>query len=300
MNTQWIWRIIYIIFIGSITFVVATFSEAAKVVNFLQDNEVVLKENKQALIAATVIANEHNGTDVYVLKDPLYQQTFEQTSTSLTVSIYPLVKFKEGLSTNAIAILVTDLDIKDTLAKTDDNDEHIIYTELVFDRDLDVSNADKRLFTEYMTPLFDNSGRMIIINQDVLMTSSGQAIFQTLSFSYEVQSGDKITVVVLANSNLVTDQPSDIFDQSIPRDIAALTEENLDLVTQFGTENLTQNTAIYYDASWLEKLNSYNYIYVRNVLIEFAIVLPITYFLFFHKYVLRRIRLNRQHQSTGT
>lgn len=300
MNTQWIWRIIYIIFIGAITFVVATFSEAAKVVNFLQDNEVVLKENKQALIAATVIANEHNGTDVYVLKDPLYQQTFEQPSTSLTVSIYPLVKFKEGLSMNAIAILVTDLDIKDTLAKTDDNDEHIIYTELVFDRDLDVSNTDKRLFTEYMTPLFDNSGRMIIINQDVLMTSSGQAIFQTLSFSYEVQSGDKITVVVLANSNLVTDQPSDIFDQSIPRDIAALTEENLDLVTQFGTENLTQNTAIHYDASWLEKLNSYNYIYVRNVLIEFAIVLPITYFLFFHKYVLRRIRLNRQHQSTGT
>ena len=162
MNSQWIWRIIYIIFIGAITFVVATFSEAAKVVNFLQDNETELKSNSQALIAATVIANEHNDTDVYVLKTPLYEEAFEREDVSLTISIYPLVKFKSEKAVNAIAILITDLEIKDTLAKKDDNEENIIYAELGFDRDLNVSNTEKRLFTEYMTPLFDNSGRMIL------------------------------------------------------------------------------------------------------------------------------------------
>ena len=300
MTSAWIWRIMYIFFIGALTFVVASFSEASKVVNYLDDHDVELLENDQALVAATSIANLHDKSDAYVLNTPLYEQTFQETDLKLTFSIYPFVTFKDDQAINQIAFLITDLNIVDNLAKKDDNDYHMMYIEFVFDRDLDVENANKRVFMEYTTPLFDDTGRMIIINQELLETPTGQAQFQTISILYELTSGEKLTLVVLANSLLVETTPSDMFSASYVRDIAQLTDENLDLVTQFGTSNLEENPLIYYDSIWLEKLDSYNSIYVKNILIELALVLPLTYFLFFHKHVLRHLRQKRMNHSQRT
>ena len=153
---------------------------------------------------------------------------------------------------------------------------------------------------ELMTPLFDDTGRMIIINQDLLVTPLGQAQFQTISIAYELSSGEKQILVVLANSLFISTQPSDMFDSSIPRDIKILSEYDLDLASNYGTTNLEGNSNIYYDSIWLDRLDSYQSIYVRNILIELAVVLPLTYFLFFHKHVLRHIRQKKAENSNWT
>ena len=294
MKSAWIWRIIYILFIGALTFVIASFSEASKVVNFLEDNRNELMADDHKMIVATSIANLHDKSDAYVLKTPLYEQTFELPDFKLKLSIYPFVTFNKDKVSNQLAFLVTDLSVSDTLASKDDNDDHLVYTEFVFDRELDVENQNKQVFMELMTPLYDDTGRMIIINQDLLKTPSGQAQFQTISIAYELSSGQKQTLVVLANSLLIENKPSDMFDVSIPRDIAVLSETNLDFANQYGTLNLENEPAIYYDSIWLERLDSYQSIYVRNILIELAIILPVTYFLFFHKHVLRHIKQKKK------
>ena len=297
MNSAWIWRIIYILFIGALTFVVASFSEASKVVNFLSDNKEELLADDNKMVVATSVANLHDGSDAYVLKNPLYEQTFELNNDKLKLSIYPFVTFQKNKISNNLAFLITDLKLSDTLAAKDDNEYHKMYLEFVFDRDLDVENQNKQVFMELMTPLFDDTGRMIIINQDLLKTPSGQAQFQTISIAYELSSGEKQILVVLANSLLISTQPSDMFDASIPRDIKVLSEYDLDLASRYGKTNLESNSEIYYDSIWLDRLDSYQSIYVRNILIELAVVLPLTYFLFFHKHVLRHIRQKKAENS---
>ncbi|MDV7402020.1 hypothetical protein RZS08_61935, partial [Arthrospira platensis SPKY1] len=101
--------------------------EAAKVVNFLRDNEESFMSDHRKLISATVIANEHNQTDVYISNQPLFIQEFSNEFTAVTVSIYPLVQFRKDEAQNAIAILLTDLKITDSIATKDEDDYHKVF-----------------------------------------------------------------------------------------------------------------------------------------------------------------------------
>ena len=290
MSSQWIWRIIYMIFIGAITVLVATFSQASKVVNFLKDNEDLLMSDDRAMISATVIANNRDGTDVYVLSNPLYSETFENNNMKASISIYPLVEFKNDKANNSIAILIKDLEISDVTAFRNDDDYHIIHADITFDRDLTINNKNIRSFNEFMVPLFDNTGRIIVIKEDLLKTPTGQAEFLYITFSYQV--GDQLsqTFVSLANSSLSTTIPSDLFDETFNRDILEVTASNMDILKTYGLESFHQNTDIYYNAQLILEFNRYNVYYIRYIGIELLIVLPLTYLFFFHKHVKRMIR----------
>lgn len=292
MPSQWIWRITYIIFIGFVTIIVTTFSEATKVVNFLGNNQSEFMSDDRMLIAATVIANNRDSTDAYVLATPLYYQTFDNEVATLSVSIYPLVEFKGSKANNAIAILVNTIEINDELALKDGDNYHIIQAEIVFDRDIQVGQQNKRYFEEYMTPLYDDTGRLIIIKEELLQTSTGIALFQSISITYQV-TGATQTLVTLSNSELTNITPNDLFDLSINRDLILMTEENVDLLSQFGLNSLSGNNSIYYNPDLITEFNRYNRYYFIYIGIEFLFVLPITYFLFFHKYIRRNIREKR-------
>ena len=299
MSTQWIWRIIYIIFIGAITFIVASFSEASKVVTFLADREDIFMEDDRALIQGTVIANNHDGTDTYILAEPLYKMLFESETQSIQISIYPLVEFKGSKAHNSMAILLNDIEINDDQAKKDDNDYHIIKAEISFDRNLSLGDGNKSMFIETMTPLYDDHGRMMVINQELLKTSTGQAAFEMITIHYEREDGINSTLINLSNGSLIDVIPNDVFDASYDRDIQALTDENLDILAQFGLSNLSQQDDIYYNDALLSELQSYNRFYFIYIAIEIAIVLPITYFLFFHKYIRRRLREKKLHSENN-
>lgn len=289
MAKKWIWKIIYIIFIGAITVLVSTFSEAAKVVNFLRDNEESFMSDHRKLISATVIANEHNQTDVYISNQPLFIQEFSNEFTAVTVSIYPLVQFRKDEAQNAIAILLTDLKITDSIATKDEDDYHKVFVELSFDRNLEIGNGKQSVFNEFMIPLYDDTGRMIVIKEELLQTNTGLALLESLIFTYQVASGNQI-LLTLFNSELIDLEPNDPFDLEISRDIKTLTEENLDLLSSFGLIDLEENSEIFYDPNIILEFKTYNKYYYRYIGIELAIVLPLTYLIFFHRHIRRIIR----------
>lgn len=287
MSIQWVSRIIYILLIGLITFFVASFSEAAKVVDFLDNLEENISTNERALIAASMIANNHDGTDVYVKNTPIYEESFLSTQYKVDVSIYPLVEFKDEKAHNSIAILLTNLEINDELAALNDDDYHIIGANISFDRNLEVGNSDS--FNESMTTLYDDTLRLIVINQEKLNTTTGPAVFKQITFTYASDSGSEVILAILSNSDLMTISYNDAFDESFDRDIKQLTPDALDLFSVYGINQL-DNVNIYYDETLVDTLSSYNWYYVKNIGIEIAIVLPITYLLFFHKYVFEIMR----------
>jgi len=290
MSSQWIWRIIYIIFIAAVTYLVATFSEASKVVDFLVDRKEELMADDRAMIAATVIANNHNKTDVYVLASPLYEETFESITHHVKVSIYPLVEFKNNSGYNSIAILLSHIDIKDDQAIKNDQDEHLIDIQLEFHLNSGTVLGNTNIFKEPMTTLFDNTGRMIVIHYDLLKKPTEVAQLKSIVISYAVSNSIDETFVNLSNSDLIEVTANDIFAGNFNRDIQNASPKNLDILSIYGLEDFQTHSDIYYNDMFISELDSYNYYYLRNIAIELVIVLPITYFLFFHKHLKRRKR----------
>ncbi len=294
MKAKRIWSIIYIIFIAALTYIVATFSEAEKVNQFLSDHREEFENNEKALIMGSVIANEHNATEGYILNDPLFSETYQSTSHEVAVSIYPLVQFKKDKGQNSIAILLTNIKIENDRAVLDDHDLNKLNIQLEFDRDLGIGDGKQSIFKEPMTTLYDNTGRLMIINHDLLETPSGLAILKRISFSYELDTNFDQTLVELTNSNLVDLAYTDIFDGYYHRDINLLTEENLDLISQYGLTNIKSKPEIYYPEELIASFSTYNSVFIKYIGIELLIVLPLTYFLFFHKLVKLYIKAKKE------
>jgi len=290
MYHKWIWAIFYIMLISSVTYIVASFSEAAKTNDFLAEREDILMSDHRALIQASVIANNHNSTDAYVLSEPLYQEMFDNDFFHLEVSIYPLVEFKDDKAHNSVAILLTDIKITDPDAILDENDYHFIKAYLTFDKNIKIGETNQNVFIESMTTLYDNSARLIIINQDLLVSNGEPVEFEVIKFTYEINMEIDETLVMLYNEDLTVQYGSDKFDESFNRDISNVSSTNLDLLGQCSLSSFKTCQSIYYNSNLLHEFLSYNHYYLRYIGIEILIVIPITYLLFFHQYVKKIIK----------
>lgn len=297
MYHKWIWAIFYIMLISTVTYIVASFSEAAKANEFLSDREEVLMSDDHALIQATVIANNHNSTDAYVLLEPLYHEIFSNSFFHLEVSIYPLVEFKNNKAHNSIAILVKNIQITDSDAILDDNGYHIIQAYLTFDKNLSVGESNQNVFVEYMTTLYDDSARLMIINQDLLVANGQKVEFEVIKFTYEIDMGIDETLVMLYNEDLTVRFGSDKFNETFNRDISNVSSSNLNLLEHCRLDSYQTCDSIYYNQALLKEFLSYNYYYLRYIGIEILILIPITYLLFFHKHVRRMLKDKKERNA---
>lgn len=294
MYHKWIWAIFYIMLISTITYIVASFSEAAKTNDFLSERKDVFMSDNRTLIQATVIANNHNSTDAYVSSEPLYQETFDHEYFHVQVSIYSLVEFKDDRAHNSVAILLKDIEITDSNAVYDDNDYRMIKAYLTFNKNLSLGESNTNVFIEPMTTLYDDTARLMIINQD-LLTSNGEPVeFEVIKFTYAIDLEFDETLVMLYNKDLTAQYGSDKFDESFNRDISNASSRNLNLLEQCELNNFKTCNSIYYNETLLNEFLSYNHYYLRYIGIEVLILIPITYFLFFHKYFRKMIKDKKQ------
>jgi len=290
MVHKWIWAIFYIMLISTITYIVASFSEAAKTNDFLSEREDILMADDRALIQASIIANNHNSTDAYVSSEPLYQEIFNHEFFHAQVSIYSLVEFKDDQTHNSVAILLKDVEITDTDALYDDNEYHIIKASLTFNKNLSLGDSNTNVFIEPMTTLYDDTARLMIINQDLLKSNDQQVEFEVIKFTYAIDLGFDETLIMLYNDDLTVQYGSDKFDDSFNRDISNVSSLNLDLLNQCNVVEFQTCESIYYNQDLMTEFMSYNTYYIRYIGIEILIIFPITYFIFFHKSVKKMIR----------
>lgn len=292
----WVKVLIYILFVIFVTYLVATYSEAAKIVDFLRDQQSVVEDDPLDFLAATVVANNHDGTDVYIQNVPLYEETFDSSVTSqhIKVSIYTLVEFKGTDAHNSLVILIRDLSINDDDAYLDDNDYHEVLANIVLDREITINDYTASTFNETFVTAYDDETKLLLINTDLLDTSTGPAEIEQITISYTLESGDEVSLVTLYNADLISMTANDIFDSSYNRNISAVTSDQIDIFNLYGLDNYESNNDVYYNSHWLETLSTYDNYYFKFAMYELIILLPITYFIFFHKRVMTIARYNKE------
>jgi len=278
-------------FIIVLTYVVATFSEASMVVDFLRDQEGIIGDDPHQLIAATAIANAHDGSDVYVLKEPLYTQTFSSDTTDdhATISIYSYVSFKDDETKQMIALLVTDLSIDHAGAVLDNNDYHQLQAIISFDEAITINDYTASSFDETFVTTYEDETKLIFIDVSLFETTN----ISKIEIMYTTDTGLDVTFISLSNSNYMLVTANDLFDSSFNRDINQVMIESIDIASVYGVDQFEDQAQIYYDNQWLETLNTYNRYYYRNAAFELLFILPITYLLFFRKQVKKKLKIRK-------
>ncbi|QWB96098.1 hypothetical protein KHQ89_01220 [Mycoplasmatota bacterium] len=281
----------YFLLIGLIIYMVASFSEVSKAITFLQDQESEIADDPLALISTTVIANNHDGSQAYVLNNPLYEESFSSEDINLTFSIYPLVEFKNKQALNSIAFVITDLSIDDDSALLSDNGFNVVNLSLSFSEEIKLGDETVESVSEPFTETFSNDMRIMIIKRDALMTDDDKYVdFTYISLSYELNSDRESHIVKLTNSTYNEVVLSDLFDESLNYDIKDVNKDALDLYSQYDLTNYKDNEAIYFDENLIAIYQSYNGILVKNISIAVFVIGVATYFLYFHKYVMIKYR----------
>ncbi len=279
---------IYVMLMIFITYLFMSLAQASIVVDFLRDQQSEVEGDPYKLIAVTAIANQHDGSDVYVQKNPIYTESFETNNHSADISIYPFVLFRENETNNFIAIIITDLEIDDPTAYLDDDEYHQIKADITFEDEITIGDYTASSFEETFATGYDDTTKLIFINTSLFNTTE----IRHINFSYTLDNEEDATLVNLANSTYENIDTNDLFDASFDRDLINVTSSNIYIANTYGTN--PDHSDLYHDANWLNILDSYNRYYIRNALYELIVILPLTYFMFFHSRVRVKMKENKE------
>lgn len=273
-SMYWFVTSLYVILVALATVFTSMYSEAEKVVTFLQDQKSELVADPAKLLAATAIANRHDGTDAYVLKTPLYETTMSVPTASLDVAFYAMSEIKGDTSVDCLAILVRGLSIEDDASALNTDGYHDLIATLGFTNTVTLGSTSAKTFEETFITLFDDASKLILVEYSKL-TSSEPIAFSDITLGYLLDTGSTQTVGVVEASGL-----------------SLLNPEAIRISQTYGDSYATA-PEIFYDSSYVSQLSSYNILYVKNIAIELLLVGPVTYFLFFHKHVRAKWKAKR-------
>lgn len=277
MRKNWIFIIIYVLLIAFVTYFVSLYTEAQKSVTFLEDKKEEVINNNMDLLSATVIANKGDGTHAYIQSIPLYQESFKNDKETVEVYIYALYEVSSVNKNYSVAILLRNLNIiDDNLYKDPDNYDYTsIKADIKFNQTVSINNSSYNSFSESFTTMYDDTMKLILIDMSRI-TASTKLEFSSINIGYQLTNGSLSRLVALNNPTL---EPllEDKFSSDYNRNINKLNEDfiNFDL----------NDANIYYNNELSKDFLDYNKLYIKNILWLLVVVIPLTYFIFFHKYV---------------
>jgi|GEM_PF-1242290 len=267
----WFVTSLYVILIALATVFTVTYTEAEKVVDFLGDSQEALLADDARLLAATAIANRHDGSDAFVKKEPLLTVEYTSAGISFRLEGYALSIFKNDAFSDTLAILIENLTIDDELAALDADGRHTLGAEVTFNRAITVGTETATRFSAAFATLFDDSAKLFLI-EFTPFWDDGPLSITAMTLFYQLQDGSHLSFYALTEA-----------------EIGAMSEEAIAVSAVYGADYAV-NDAVFYDPELLPALNSYNVYYLKNIGIELAIVAGATYFFFFHRRVRASIR----------
>lgn len=294
MTKNWFFIILYIIFIGMATFMVSLYTEAQKRVDFLKNLQSEVEDDNVKLLAATLVANRGDGTNAIIFKEPLYEQHFIDGEDEVGLYIY---KVAENLRSyeHSLAILIRDLNITDTSLLKDEDDYSTIRATIKFNQEITIGQTNKQTFEETFITLYDDTSKLLLINFDRLKAESTIS-FESIHIAYDDINYFSRELVTLYNSDLVNEIP-DKFSNTYQRDIKLITSDEIKFLSDESLNDIKNNIKLYYDATLISKLNKLNSLYLINISLLLLVVIPLTYFIFFHKEVYTRYKLKRSEKK---
>lgn len=250
--------ILYVLFVGLITFFVAGYGQANKTFVFLSEFEEEALENINDLIVVTMIANTQNEYDIYVSPQPLIEVTIESEALNALFSIYSVLSYdtRDDYQFDYV-MLVTQFIAQNRDQVTEDDANLTITLEL----EKMIPSLQINTIHEEMVKLYDETMYMMILNQDYFNEADEFNVVQRLSLQYETELANQ-TILSLEESVLSTLHPE---------------------FSQDKTFNITRCNEWYHHETYHAQFESLNWVQIRPLVYEALIVLPLTYALFLHQ-----------------
>lgn len=298
--SHWITKILFFLFVAFTTYFVANFAEASKVIDFLREEKEEYLLSDSHLVQSTVISNYHDGTNAYVKIEPLYSEKFvsyqnNNITYSANIRIYSYVSFKNNTAFNSVAFIIDDIIVSDVLAVLDEKNRPIIDVKINFTEPIVFNDFEYEYSKETFAFVLDTNTAIFIINHDVLKNGDSYSEIESMEFSYRIlESNDNVSLVNISNEDYVNVSLDGKFDDSFNRNLNKVINSNIDLLSTVSLNDFINNDNIYFDDSLIDSLNSFNKYYFRYILIEFLILIPLTYLLFFHKQVMVKYKMNKE------
>jgi len=266
--------VLYLIFIGAITFLVSGFGIAERTLDFLRNTEVNENIKSDVLIKA-LIGNYNGQKRVYILKDPILIIEKKDEDINLELTFHYILVGDEPSNERYLAILISKYENHNV----QNLNINSIKLEIKFEKGLSEYNNSK--FLESFNFINDSRTQLFLLD---IKTFHDEEVVQIESIKlYQRDELLEYEILNLINSDIYIEKSLTILDNFY------VGLEDVKIVLNDQENNLSFENYEYSEQLEESFRNTTNYLF-NYLLIESIIVLPLTYFLFFHKDLMKFIK----------
>ena len=274
----------YILFIGLVTFIVSGYARANQTVTFLDDLKENIYDDSKDLVSATLIANTQGEYHIYIQESPLITHSVNHSNVNYDLEIYSVLLYKNNSDYKyELIFIVTQYKNTDETAFVDE-DALSLNIEITFETTPE--GFTQSVFNESLIQLYDDSMHMYALDQRYVVDNNARV--QRIAISYPTTIDDVVTTTMI-HEDVFVDKNLEI----PPNNVADLSIFNIE---RLQLSNVSDRASLYTNDFIIEAFSEYTYMTYLYIGIEIIIVIPITYFIFFHKNM-QRIRKVKKEQS---
>ena len=274
----------YVIFIGLVTFIVSGYARANQTITFLEDLKEDIYEDSRDLVFATLIANTQGEYHIYIQESSLITHSVNNENAKYYLEIYSVLLYKNSSDYKYELIFI--------ITQYENADEAAFLNEDALSLNIDITfesipeGFTQSVFNESLIQLYDDSMHMYALDQQYV--TDDHVRIQRIDISYPTAVTDVVTTTMI-HEDVYLDKNLEIPTHSVTN-LSTFNKEILQL------SNLSDRTSLYTNDVIIDAFSDYTYMTYLYIGIEIIIVLPITYFIFFHKNI-QRIRKVKKEQS---
>lgn len=274
----------YVIFIGLVTFIVSGYARANQTVTFLEDLKENIYEDSKDLVSATLIANTQGEYHIYIQESPLITHSVNNENAQYHLEIYSVLLYKNSSDYKYELIFI--------ITQYENTDETAFVEEEALSLNIDITfesipeGFTQSVFKESLIQLYDDSMHMYALDQQYVIDD--QVRIQRIDISYPTAVTDIVTTTMI-HEDVYLDKNLEIPTNSVAN-LSIFNIERLQL------SNLSERAFLYTNDFIIDAFSDYTYMTYLYIGVELIIVLPITYFIFFHRNM-QRIRKVKKEQS---
>lgn len=282
----------------TIFFIVSTVL-ASRRVDYLTDNKDLLNNSDYDYISMTLIFFNNDDTKTYVVKEPLYKETFEKRDNNnslqekITISIYSVIEHRNNNFDDLFAIVIDDLLVRDPFYLEDIDDLPILEISMTLNET--PLNFETRHLKDPLFVIPGSNKRVAFFKFDSFKTASDYAKIEKLIFSYKLKNDmpDK-TLVTLSNKDLYDEIYQDNFEDTYNRNINNLTKEK---IIYGDKDNLNNNELIFHNSIYSKLFRQTTKMFILPLVLDFIFLIAAYYLLFYHKYVIIKLKQKRNQKK---
>lgn len=272
----------YVIFVGLVTFIVSGYARANQTVTFLEDLKENIYEDSKDLVSATLIANTQGEYHIYIQESPLITHSVNNENAQYHLEIYSVLLYKNSSDYKYELIFI--------ITQYENTDETAFVEEEALSLNIDITfesipeGFTQSVFKESLIQLYDDSMHMYALDQQYVIDD--QVRIQRIDISYPTAVTDIVTTTMI-HEDVYLDKNLEIPTNSVAN-LSIFNIERLQL------SNLSERAFLYTNDFIIDAFSDYTYMTYLYIGVELIIVLPITYFIFFHRNMQRTRKVKKE------